>query len=71
MEFNSIDLFFSLKQYIKNKPYKWNIAVFARSSNSGIIYDFEKYDGKRQTNRTLPRVQEVTLILYSVKLAEQ
>lgn len=36
----------SLKQYIKNKPHKWGIKLFARAGISGIIYDFEVYIGK-------------------------
>lgn len=36
----------SLKQYVKNKPHKWGIKVFARAGISGIIYDFEVYVGK-------------------------
>ena len=30
-----------LKQYIKNKPHKWDVKMFTRCSVSGIIYDFE------------------------------
>ena len=36
----------SLKQYIKNKPHKWGIKVFARAGASGFCYDFEIYVGK-------------------------
>ncbi|XP_068084847.1 piggyBac transposable element-derived protein 2-like [Anabrus simplex] len=36
----------SLKQYIKNKPHRWGIKVFARAGSSGIINDFEIYRGK-------------------------
>lgn len=36
----------SLKQYVKNKPHKWGIKMFARAGVSGIVYDFEIYVGK-------------------------
>lgn len=36
----------SLKQYVKNKPHKWGIKVFAITSSSGILHDFEIYIGK-------------------------
>lgn len=55
-EHNSVDEFMiplkshtALKQYIKNKPYKWGVKVFARAGDSGFVYDFEIYAGK-QTN---------------------
>ena len=42
----------SLKQYIKNKPHKWGIKMFARAEISGFIYDFEIYVGKGTTKNT-------------------
>ncbi|XP_071748992.1 piggyBac transposable element-derived protein 3-like [Lepeophtheirus salmonis] len=39
----------SLKQYMRNKPQKWGIKVFARCGTSGILYDFEVYVGKGTT----------------------
>lgn len=36
----------ALKQYMKNKPHKWGIKVFARAGVSGFVYDFEIYTGK-------------------------
>ncbi|XP_049780478.1 piggyBac transposable element-derived protein 2-like [Schistocerca cancellata] len=36
----------SLKQYVKSKPHKWGIKVFACAGSSGIVYDFEIYRGK-------------------------
>ncbi|KAJ4445301.1 hypothetical protein ANN_07106 [Periplaneta americana] len=38
----------SLKQYVKNKPHKWGIKVFAHAGTSGIVYDFEIYRGKER-----------------------
>lgn len=35
-----------LKQYIKNKPHKWGIKMFARAGSSGIVYEIEVYVGK-------------------------
>ena len=47
-EFNSVDELIipfkgrsSLKQYVRNKPHKQGIKVFARTGSSGIVYDFE------------------------------
>ena len=52
-EYNSVDELIipfkgrsSLKQYVRNKPHKWGIKVFARAGSSGIVYDFEVYVGK-------------------------
>lgn len=52
-EFNSVDEIMipfkgrsALKQYVKNKPHKWGIKMFARAGRSGIVYDFEVYVGK-------------------------
>ncbi|XP_049964512.1 piggyBac transposable element-derived protein 3-like [Schistocerca serialis cubense] len=36
----------SLKHYVKSKPQKWGINVFARAGDSEIVYDFEIYRGK-------------------------
>ena len=36
----------AMKQYIKNKPHKWGIKVFARAGVSELVYDFEVYTGK-------------------------
>lgn len=33
-------------QYIKSKPHKWGVKVFARCGASGILYDFKIYTGK-------------------------
>ncbi|XP_049770517.1 piggyBac transposable element-derived protein 2-like [Schistocerca cancellata] len=35
-----------LFKYVKSKPHKWGIKVFARAGSSGIVYDFEIYRGK-------------------------
>lgn len=35
-----------LKQYMRNKPHKWGFKVFTRAGASGIMYDFEIYQGK-------------------------
>lgn len=36
----------TLKQYIKSKPHRWGIKVFAIAGSSGILYDFSIYVGK-------------------------
>ena len=52
-EYNSVDELIiplkgrsSLKQYVRNRPHKWRIKVFARTGFSGIARDFEVYVGK-------------------------
>ncbi|PSN48689.1 PiggyBac transposable element-derived protein 3 [Blattella germanica] len=42
----------SLKQYNQNKPHKWGIKVFAITSSSGILHDFEIYVGKGTVSDT-------------------
>ncbi|CAH1958842.1 unnamed protein product [Acanthoscelides obtectus] len=58
-EYNSVDEIMvpfkgrsSLKQFIRNKPHKWGIKIFARAGISGIIYDFEIYRGKGTVKET-------------------
>ena len=36
----------SLKQYVKNKPHKWGFKMWGRCGGSGILYQFEVYQGK-------------------------
>lgn len=36
----------SMIQYIKSKPHKWGVKLFARCSSAGILYDFKIYTGK-------------------------
>jgi len=52
-EYNSVDELIipfkgrsSLKHYVRNKPHKQGIQVFARTGSSGIVYDFEVYMGR-------------------------
>lgn len=53
-EFNAVDKMImpfkghsSLKKYIKNKPHKWGIKVFARAGASGFVYGFDAYVAKK------------------------
>lgn len=54
-EHNSIDemmipfkgKFSKIKQYIKGKPHPWGIKVWARTTPSGCLCDFEVYQGNR------------------------
>lgn len=39
----------SMIQYIKSKPHKWGIKVFARCGSSGMLHDFKIYTGKDPT----------------------
>ena len=39
----------SLKQYLPKKPHKWGIKSWTRAGVSGIVYDFDIYQGKTQT----------------------
>lgn len=40
--------FSKLKQYIKGKPHPWGIKVWARTGSSGILCDFDVYQGNRE-----------------------
>ena len=60
-EYNSVDELIipfkgrsSLKQYVRNKPHKQGIKVFARTGYSGIVYDFEVYMGKGTVKNVSP-----------------
>ena len=52
-EFNSIDeqmvpfkgKFSSIKQYLCNKPHKWGFKIWCRCGISGLLYDFDIYQG--------------------------
>ena len=52
-EFNSIDeqmvpfkeKFSSIKQYLRNKPHKWGFKIWCRCRISGLLYDFDIYQG--------------------------
>jgi len=52
-EFNSIDeqmvpfkgKFSSIKQYMRNKPNKWGFKIWCRCGISGLLYDFDIYQG--------------------------
>ena len=41
----------SLKQYIRGKPNSWGFKLWGRAGASGVLYDFDVYQGKtgRQT----------------------
>ena len=60
-EYNSVDDLIipfkgrhSLKQYIRNKPHKLGIKVFARAGSIGILYGFEVYVGKGNVKNVSP-----------------
>ena len=36
-----------MRQYLPKKPNKWGIKVWARCGHSGILYDFEIYEGRK------------------------
>ncbi|XP_064614473.1 piggyBac transposable element-derived protein 3-like [Liolophura sinensis] len=40
-----------IKQYIRGKPNPWEFKIWCRCSKSGILHDFEVYQGKTGTNR--------------------
>ena len=44
----------SLKQYVRKKPHKQGIKVFARTGSSGTVYDFEVYMGKGTVKNVSP-----------------
>ena len=60
-EYNSVDELIipfkgrsSLKQYVRNKPHKQGIKVFAHTGSSGTVYDFEVYMGKGTVKNVSP-----------------
>ena len=36
-----------MKQYIRNKPHKWGIKMWARCSKDGVLHQFEVYQGAK------------------------
>ncbi|XP_064630946.1 piggyBac transposable element-derived protein 3-like [Lineus longissimus] len=34
-----------IKQYVKSKPHPWGLKVWARSSDTGLLFDFDVYQG--------------------------
>ena len=36
----------SIKQYIRGKPNPWGFQLWGRAGSSGILYDFDVYQGK-------------------------
>ena len=36
-----------VKQYIRNKPHKWGIKMWARCSKDGVLHQFEVYQGAK------------------------
>jgi hypothetical protein len=38
-----------LKNYIKNKPYKWGFKVYSRNGSNGFTHDFMFHDGRKPT----------------------
>lgn len=42
----------SIVQYIKSKPHKWGIKMFARCSSAGFMNNFEVYMGKTSSGST-------------------
>ena len=60
-EYNSVDELIIpfkgqslLRQYVRNKPHKWGIKVFARAVSIGIVYYFEVYVGKGTVKNVSP-----------------
>lgn len=45
--------FSGIKQYMKGKPHKWGFKIWARAGQSGLLYDFDVYQG-RGGNRSDP-----------------
>ncbi|KAF5281761.1 hypothetical protein FQR65_LT14556 [Abscondita terminalis] len=57
----------SLKQFVKNKPHKWGIKMFARASSNGIIHDFEIYVGKG----TVKETSELGIRVYPIETVQR
>jgi hypothetical protein len=41
----------SLKQYIQGKPNPWGFKLWGRAGASGVLYDFDDYQGKTGRQR--------------------
>ncbi|KAK3785905.1 hypothetical protein RRG08_064168 [Elysia crispata] len=37
-----------LKQYIRSKPNRWGYKLWARTGGSGILHDFDVYQGSKE-----------------------
>ena len=44
----------ALKQYIRGKPHPWGFKLWARAGISGILYDFDIYQGSQDGKRRAP-----------------
>ncbi|GFN75347.1 hypothetical protein PoB_000185300 [Plakobranchus ocellatus] len=53
-----------VKQYIRNKPHKWGINVWARCSKDGVLHQFEVYQGAKSapSNAKLSITYEIALL---------
>lgn len=54
-----------IRQYVKNKPHPWGLKIWARSTSSGILCDFDVYQGG--TGKQIPLDVEGDVV---VKLCE-
>ena len=43
--------FSSITQYIKGKPHPWGFKVWARCDGSGLLHDFDVYQGKARDKK--------------------
>ncbi|KAK3701965.1 hypothetical protein RRG08_017855 [Elysia crispata] len=51
--------FSKIKQYVKGKPHPWEFKIWARTDSSGVLQDFELYQGKVE-NTPSPASQPAT-----------
>lgn len=58
----------SLKQYLRNKPKKWEFKVWARAGVSGYIYCFEMHQGSDKSKRSKfgPTGDSVLRLCYDI-----
>ena len=62
----------TLKQYIRNKPHKWGLKLWARAGSEGILHDFDVYQGSASagTNRSELGVSGDVVMNMTKKLEE-
>ncbi|XP_046864364.1 piggyBac transposable element-derived protein 3-like [Xenia sp. Carnegie-2017] len=57
-----------IRQYIKSKPHPWGFKVWCRAGDSGILYDFDAYQGGNGKRSQLGQGADVVLKLTSTFL---
>ena len=48
-----------MRQYMPKKPHKWGSKLWVRSGISGVLYDFDIYQGKANKGPTADKISDV------------